>query len=106
VLSGAPASAGVARGRARVVTDPGNIADFQPGEILVAPQTDPSWTPLFMVSAGVVVGTGSMASHAMIVSRELGIPCVAGVQGATLRIADGAVIEVDGSTGSVTVLDL
>jgi phosphohistidine swiveling domain-containing protein len=106
VLSGVAASAGVARGRARIVTDPGDIADFQPGEILVAPQTDPSWTPLFMVSAGVVVGTGSMASHAMIVSRELGIPCVAGVQGATLRIVDGAVIEVDGSTGSVTVLDL
>jgi phosphohistidine swiveling domain-containing protein len=106
VLQGAPASSGIARGRARVVTDPGSIADFQPGEILVAPQTDPSWTPLFMVSAGVVVGTGSMASHAMIVSRELGIPCVAGVQGAVQRITDGAIVEVDGATGTVTILDL
>jgi phosphohistidine swiveling domain-containing protein len=106
VLQGAPAAAGVARGRARIVRDAGDIADFQGGEILVAPQTDPSWTPLFMVSAGVVVDVGAMASHAMIVSRELGIPCAAGVPSATSRIPDGALIEVDGSTGTVTVLDI
>ena len=76
VLVGAPASAGVARGRARVVTSTSQIAAFEPGEILVAPQTDPSWTPLFMVAAGVVVDVGALISHAMIVSRELGIPCV------------------------------
>ncbi|MFI0447420.1 PEP-utilizing enzyme [Actinomadura sp. 6N118] len=106
VLQGAPASGGVVRGRARVVTDISQIAEFEPGEILVAPQTDPSWTPLFMASAGVVVDTGSMGSHAMIVSRELGIPCAAGVQDATRRIPTGALVEVDGSTGTVTVLDL
>lgn len=105
VLAGAPASAGVVRGRARVVRDLSEIAAFEPGEILVAPQTDPSWTPLFMVAAGVVVDVGAMGSHAMIVSRELGIPCAAGVTGATNRIPDGTLLEVDGSSGKVTVLE-
>jgi pyruvate,water dikinase len=105
VLAGAPASPGVARGRARVVTDTSQIAAFEPGEILVAPQTDPSWTPLFMVAAGVVVDVGAMGSHAMIVSRELGIPCAAGVGDATSRIPDGTLLEVDGSSGKVTVLE-
>ena len=106
VLQGGPASAGVARGRARVIHDTASIADFQPGEVLVAPQTDPSWTPLFMVAAAVVVDVGAMGSHAMIVSRELGIPCAAGVAQATRRIPDGAEVEVDGSTGRVTVLSV
>ncbi len=105
VLAGAPASPGVARGRARVVADTSQIAAFEPGEILVAPQTDPSWTPLFMVAAGVVVDVGAMGSHAMIVSRELGIPCAAGVSDATRRIPDGTLLEVDGSSGKVTVLE-
>ena len=105
VLAGAGASAGVTRGRSRVVTDTAQIAAFEPGEILIAPQTDPSWTPLFMVAAGVVVDVGAMISHAMIVSRELGIPCVAGVSEATKRIPDGTLLEVDGSSGKVTVLE-
>jgi pyruvate,water dikinase len=105
VLVGAPASAGVARGRARVIHDLSEIAAFEPGEILIAPQTDPSWTPLFMVSAGVVVDVGAMGSHAMIVSRELGIPCAAGVPNATNRIPTGTLLEVDGSSGKVTVLE-
>jgi rifampicin phosphotransferase len=105
VLAGALASPGVARGRARVITDTAQIAAFEPGEILVAPQTDPSWTPLFMVAAGVVVDVGAMGSHAMIVSRELGIPCAAGVSDATRRIPDGTLLEVDGSSGKVTVLE-
>lgn len=106
VLTGGPASAGIARGRVRIVRDMSSIADFQPGEVLVAPQTDPSWTPLFMVAAAVVVDVGAMGSHAMIVSRELGIPCAAGVVNATRRLPDGAEVEVDGSTGTVTVLSL
>jgi rifampicin phosphotransferase len=104
VLHGAPASPGVARGSARVIRTLEEIADFQPGEILVAPQTDPSWTPLFLVSSGVVVDVGAMGSHAMIISRELGIPCAAGVTDATRRITTGATVEVDGSTGTVRVL--
>jgi pyruvate,water dikinase len=104
VLQGSPASPGVARGSARVIHTLNEIADFQPGEILVAPQTDPSWTPLFLVSSGVVVDVGAMGSHAMIISRELAIPCAAGVTDATRRIPTGTTLEVDGSTGTVRVL--
>jgi pyruvate,water dikinase len=104
VLRGSPASAGIVRGIARIVLDPDAFGTLEPGEILVAPHTDPSWTPLFMVASGAVVDIGAMNSHAMIVSRELGIPCAAGVIGASRRIPDGAMIEVDGAAGTVTVL--
>lgn len=106
VLVGGPGAPGVVRGRVRVVHNTSSIDAFQPGEILVAPHTDPSWTPLFMVSAGVVVDVGSMVSHAMIVSRELGVPCVGGITDGTRRLPDGALVEVDGSAGTVTVLEL
>ena len=79
---------------------------LEPGEILVAPLTDPSWTPLFVAAEGVVVDVGAVMSHAVIVSRELGIPCAVSVTDATRRIPDGALIEVDGSTGTVTILDV
>ena len=102
-LSAIGAAAGVASGRARVISDPGAITEFEPGDVLIAPQTDPSWTPLFVVSSAVVVGVGAPNSHAMIVSRELGIPCVAGLEGATQRIPDGAMVTVDGSAGTVTI---
>ena len=105
VLQGAAASAGTITGRARVITSTANVESFEPGEILVAPQTDPSWAPLFMVAGGVVVDTGALNSHAMIVSRELGIPCVAGLAGATQRIRTGTWLEVNGSAGTVTVLE-
>ena len=73
-------------------------------DILIAPITDPSWTPLFMAAAGVVCDVGAAFSHAAIVSRELGIPCVVSVANATARIPDGALIEVDGTTATVRVL--
>lgn len=96
---------GTARGRARVLLSPDDPSALQPGEILIAPITDPSWTPLFVAAAGVVVNVGAPFSHAAIVSRELGIPCVVSASNATKRIADGALVEVDGSTGKVTVLE-
>ncbi len=105
-ITGLPGCLGVARGRARVVTDPADPRGLAPGEILVAPLTDPSWTPLFVAAEGVVVDVGAIMSHAVIVSRELGIPCAVSVTNATRRIPDGALIEVDGSTGTVTVIDL
>ena len=74
------------------------------GSVLVAQRTDTSWTPMFLAASAVVVETGSMISHAMIVSRELGIPCVAGVAQATQRLATGDVVRVDGVAGSVAVL--
>ena len=81
------------------------LAHAQGGDIHVAPITDPSWTPLFVPAAGVVVDVGAPLSHAIIVSRELGIPCVISATGATRRIPNGARIRVDGSTGAVTVLE-
>jgi pyruvate,water dikinase len=102
-LTGTGAAAGKATGRARIITDTSEITAFEPGDVLVAPQTDPSWTPLFVVASAVVVGVGAPNSHAMIVSRELGIPCVASLEGATRKIPDGAIVTVDGSTGTVTI---
>ena len=103
VLKGAAGSGGVATGRARVVLDAAHPEDLEPGDVLIAPQTDPSWVPLFVPAAAVVVNVGAMGSHAMIVSRELGIPCVASVANATSLIPDGATITVDGNAGTVTI---
>ncbi|MCD2191917.1 hypothetical protein LQ327_00745 [Actinomycetospora endophytica] len=75
-----------------------------PGDILVAPITDPSWTPLFVAASAVVVDVGAPFSHAAIVSRELGIPCVVSATDATSRITDGATIEVDGTAATVTIV--
>ncbi len=86
------------------MTDPFETGLFEPGDILVAPQTDPAWTPLFVPAAAVVVNVGAVITHAVIISRELGVPCVVSAQDATLRIPDGALIEVNGSTGLVTIL--
>lgn len=106
VLQGIAGCPGVARGRARVVLDPAEPGDLGPGDVLVAPITDPSWTPLFCPAEAVVVDVGAQMSHAVIVSRELGIPCVVSVVDATTTIPDGALVEVDGSNGTVTVLEL
>ncbi len=104
-LTGLPGCPGSARGRARVVTDPADPRGLQPGEVLVAPLTDPAWTPLFLAAQAVVVDVGAVMSHAVIVSRELGIPCVISATEATKRIPDGAMLEVDGSKGTVTVVE-
>jgi pyruvate,water dikinase len=103
ILTGLPACAGVATGIARVINDPEDAADLEPGAVLIAPLTDPGWTPIFTSAEAVVVNVGSAMSHAAIVSRELGIPCVLGVKDATKRIADGTRITVDGAAGTVTV---
>jgi pyruvate,water dikinase len=106
VLTGIAGCPGVVRGRARVVLDPGDPGDLGPGDVLVAPITDPSWTPLFLAAEAVVVDVGATMSHAVIVSCELGIPCVVSVAGATTTIPPGALLEVDGSAGTVTVVEL
>ena len=103
VLMGVAASSGIATGVARVILDPSQLDDFAPGDVLVAPQTDPSWAPLFLVASAVVVNVGAVGSHAMIVSRELGIPCVPSVLDATLRIPSGVTVTVDGNNGTVTI---
>jgi rifampicin phosphotransferase len=106
VLTGFPGCNGQVTGTARVILDPLDPTALQAGDILVAPITDPSWTPLFVSAGGVVVDVGAAQSHAMIVSRELGIPCVPSVTEATRRIPDGATILVNGDNGTVTILAL
>jgi rifampicin phosphotransferase len=103
VAAGVAGSPGSARGRARVVLSPDDVDELEPDEILVAPITDPSWTPLFVGASAVVVDVGAPFSHAAIVSRELGIPCVVSLSNATKRIRTGDLIEVDGTAGTVTV---
>ena len=105
-IQGMPGCPGISEGRARVILDSHDPTALEPGDVLIAPLTDPSWTPLFVPAAGVVVDVGAALSHAIIVSRELGIPCVVSATDATKRIPDGAMIRVDGDTGVVTVLDL
>ena len=104
ILTGAPASAGTVEGSARIILDPIG-AQLEPGEILVAPSTDPGWTPLFLTAGGLVMETGGAMSHGAIVAREYGIPAVVGVAGATERIHTGQSVTVDGSTGSVALAD-
>ena len=103
-LTGFPGCPGKATGRARVVLDSFDPTGLEPGDVLVAPSTDPSWTPLFVPAAAVVVDVGAAMSHAVIVSRELGIPCVVSATDATRRIKDGDLVEVDGDTGVVRIL--
>ncbi len=78
---------------------------LEPGEILVAPSTDPGWTPLFLTAGGLVMEMGGANSHGAVVAREYGIPAVVGVREAVMRIKTGERITVDGSTGAVTTLD-
>jgi pyruvate,water dikinase len=101
-LTGTPASAGSITGKARVILDPMN-AHLEPGEILVAPSTDPGWTPLFLTAGGLVMEMGGSISHGAVVAREYGIPAVVGVLDATKRIITGQDITVDGSHGIVSI---
>ncbi len=102
-LTGLGVSPGCHTGRARVITSLDEDTGLEPGEIIVALTTDAAWGPLFLAAGAVVVETGAMISHAAIVARELGIPAAVSVAGATRRIPDGAVVTVDGNTGTVTV---
>ena len=105
-VQGVPGSSGTYRGTARIVLDPGDPSALDPGDVLVAPHTDPAWTPLFVTAGAVVVDVGATLSHAIIVSRELGLPCVVSATDATRMIPDGALVEVDGNTGLVTVIEI
>jgi pyruvate,water dikinase len=101
ILSGVPASPGIATGAVRVIRGPHEFDQLQPGEVLVAPFTAPAWTPLFTRAAAVVTDVGSAAAHASIVAREYGIPAVVGCGDATSRLRAGMRVTVDGSTGNV-----
>jgi phosphohistidine swiveling domain-containing protein len=101
-LAGAAASVGTVTGKARVILDPAG-AHLEPGEILVAPSTDPGWTPLFMTAGALVMEMGGPISHGAVVAREYGIPAVVGVPDATTRIRTGDTVTVDGAAGTVVV---
>jgi len=101
-LRGTPASAGTVTAPARVIIDPVG-ARLEPGEILVAPSTDPGWTPLFLTAGGLVMEMGGANSHGAVVAREYGIPAVVGVPRATETITTGVHVTVDGAAGVVTI---
>jgi len=101
-LKGSPASPGRVTAQARVILDPTG-ARLEPGEVLVAPSTDPGWTPLFLTAGGLVMEMGGTMSHGAVVAREYGIPAVVGVAGATERITTGQQLTVDGTAGTVII---
>jgi pyruvate,water dikinase len=105
ILKGLGSSAGKVRGTARVVLDPNAIDTIDPDLILIARETDPGWLFLMLASKGMVVERGSMLSHTAITGRKFGIPTIVALPNATTRIPDGAKIEIDGSTGIVTLLE-
>ena len=96
---------GRVRGRVRIVR-PETIDDLQPGEILVAEVTDVGYTPAFAYAAAVVTDLGGPMSHAAVVAREFGVPCVVNANGASRRLPSGSVVEVDGATGAIRVIDM
>jgi pyruvate,water dikinase len=87
-----------------VTLSPDDFARVQPGDIIVCPSSNPSWVPLFTIAAGLVTDTGGVLSHAAVVAREFGLPAVVGTGDATSRIADGRMVELDGTTGDVRLL--
>lgn len=103
-LAGVAVSAGVVEGIARVVLDPAHDV-VRPGEILVAPFTDPGWTPLFVHAGALVMEVGGMMTHGSVIAREYGLPAVVGVEGATQKIQTGQRLRVDGDHGRITLLD-
>ena len=104
IIIGSPVSPGVVEGVVRIVLD-ARGAQLAPGEILVCPGTDPAWTPLLMASSGLVTEVGGLMTHGSVVAREFGIPAVAGVHQATLRLKDGQRIRLDGANGNIVVLE-
>lgn len=104
VLVGQCASPGIAEGTVRLVLDPATDGEIKSGEILVAPYTDPAWTPLFLGAAAVVVETGSYLSHAGTIARELGIPCLVDVAGVMTSLRNGQRLCVDATQGKAFLL--
>jgi pyruvate,water dikinase len=104
-LHGTPASSGLVEGIARVVHGVDQMDTVQQGEILVAPTTNPSWTPVFSRISACVADGGGMMSHAAIVCREHGLPAIVGTGRATRAIKTGQRIRVDANLGIVTILD-
>jgi pyruvate,water dikinase len=101
--AGAGVSVGMVRGQVKVLHSPSEKPLLK-GEILVARATDPGWTPLFVNAGGIILEIGGSLQHGALVAREYGIPCVAGVEDATTIWKDGALVEVDGTSGIVRTI--
>lgn len=104
LLNGLAVSPGVVTGRARVILRTDDNEQVEAGDILVAPFTDPGWTPYFIPAGGIVMDQGGLLSHGAIIAREYGIPAVVNVGNATKIIKTGQRIEVDGDKGIVRIL--
>jgi phosphohistidine swiveling domain-containing protein len=102
VLRGIGTSPGIVRGPVHIVHTAEDVDDIEPDSVLVARVTDVGWTPMFGCVAAVVTDVGGLHSHAAIVAREFGIPCVVGTNCATLELKNGGLVEVDGTRGTVT----
>jgi pyruvate,water dikinase len=105
LVAGTPGSPGIARGPVRVIRSAVEFGKLRPGDVLIAPYTNPAWTPLFQRAAAVVVDSGSAGSHAAIVAREYGIPAVMGTVDGTRRLQDGQQVVVNGDQGLVLPVD-
>jgi pyruvate,water dikinase len=100
-LVGMPVAAGRASGIARLINHPDEGSRLQPGDVMVAPSTDPGWTPLFLKASAVIMETGGFLSHGAIVAREYGIPAVVNIPGVRQVIKEGMNVVVDGDEGKV-----
>jgi pyruvate,water dikinase len=101
-LTGTGCCAGGVRAPVCVVRDPRETPDLA-GRILVAERTDPGWTLLFPLARGLLVLRGNLLSHAAIVAREVGLPCIIGIPGLLERVREGMWVEMDGTTGEVKI---
>ena len=104
IYRGVGISAGIASGKARVLLKPSDARLSDRDYILVCPSTDPAWTPLFLHAAGLVMERGGILSHGAVVAREYGVPAVANIPNATRYIADGQMLQIDGNTGTLSIL--
>lgn len=105
VLMGLPCSSGIARGRVVVLRELAEVADVEPGAVLVLRHSNPGWSPAFVIANALVVEESGLLSHSSVIARERGLPAVITVPRATELLRDGQLVEVDGGTGSVTVID-
>ena len=101
ILTGSPASPGIGTGPVKILKSPKEIDKISKGDVLVAPMTSPDYVPAMKKSAAIITDEGGQTSHAAIVSRELGIPCVVGAEGATKKLKDGQIVTVNGEAGQV-----
>ena len=101
ILKGIPASPGIGTGKVRILKSPKEIDKIDKGDILVAPMTSPDYVPAMKKASAIITNEGGMTSHAAIVSREMGTPCVVGTKEATKVLTDGQIVTVNGKTGEI-----